>query len=130
MVRLDTYHKAGNICQICGDNGISQGLNHAVECYEEWKYVYPNYRNSYLRPTQILKELVCLCPRCHEVKHIGLARVRGRGREAMEHFMFINNLSKHVSNIEIGLAFKVWNVRNNVQWDVSCGLIEKNLDLR
>ncbi len=66
------------LCQQCGESGLLQGFSHPVECHEIWRF------NRWTR-TQKLAGLLSLCPMCHKVKHIGLARTQGFGDRAFEH---------------------------------------------
>ena len=43
---------------------------------------------------QKLEDVVALCRRCHEVKHISRTYLVGRGMDAMEHFMKVNECSQ------------------------------------
>jgi hypothetical protein len=67
---MDQLHSVvlGSRCEICG----GRGPEHPVECHERWRY------NDLIR-TQTLVRMIALCPACHQVKHVGLANVRGKG---------------------------------------------------
>ena len=70
-LRKESYNKANNKCEVCGDHGKNQGVKHFVECHEIWEYDDTNR-------TQTLKGLISLCPRCHMVKHFGRTTVIGK----------------------------------------------------
>ena len=38
ILRKASYKKAGNVCEICSENGKDQGYRHNVECHEIWTY--------------------------------------------------------------------------------------------
>ncbi len=78
-LRRETVERAGKRCEICAAGG-------RLECHEMWEY-------DDERRIQRLSGLVALCHRCHEVKHLGLAGVRGRGKQAMEHLARVNGWS-------------------------------------
>lgn len=60
IIRRDCYAKAEYHCEICG----GQGRDHPVECHEKWLWD----DNTMV---QKLVGFVALCPKCHQVKHIG-----------------------------------------------------------
>ena len=97
--------KAYNVCEICG--GV--GPKHPVECHEIWNYNDKKF-------IQKLIGMVALCPDCHMVKHMGLARVQGREVKATKHFMKVNSLSYQEANDIIDEAFVVWLERSNKTW--------------
>jgi hypothetical protein len=104
-IRKKCYSIAGNKCEICG----GKGERWPVECHEIWQY-------NFATNMQSLKGLIALCPACHEVKHIGLARINGRFDEAVEHFMRVNQIPKIVALKEIKKAFNEWEKKNEVRW--------------
>lgn len=77
-----TFSLARNRCQIC--DGV--GPRHPVECHEQWAY------DDTLR-LQTLLGTIALCPRCHEVKHIGRAIALGGAERAVEWLCHVNGLS-------------------------------------
>ncbi len=81
-LRKATYQQANYRCEVCG----GRGDKHPVECHEIWNYDDINH-------IQTLFGLTALCPSCHQVKHIGLAGLRGRGEEAEAHLAKVNNWS-------------------------------------
>ncbi len=60
LIRKHTYTEAGYVCQICG--GV--GPEWPVECHERWEW---NDNTG----VQKLIGFIALCPKCHQVKHIG-----------------------------------------------------------
>jgi 5-methylcytosine-specific restriction endonuclease McrA len=77
-LRKRTYRQANYRCQVCG----GRGSKHPVECHEIWHYDDEN-------KIQKLMGLIALCPSCHQVKHIGLAQIQGKGEEANRHLALI-----------------------------------------
>ena len=63
FIRKYAYKRAGYKCEVCGDTGD----NHPIEAHEEWHYNDKNH-------TMTLDKVTALCPACHQVKHIGLAK--------------------------------------------------------
>lgn len=115
LLRRHCYKKADYKCEICG--GV--GRKHPVECHEMWFYS----RNH----EQRLDDLIALCPRCHEVKHIGLAQVKGRLHEARGHLMLINHWDKTTANKYIDKAFDIYQERSLKDWEVDVTYGEKLL---
>lgn len=112
VVRRKCYAEAGNKCEICGD----VGPRHPVECHERWDFIDGKVK---------LLGLIALCPNCHEVKHVGLAGIRGRAHHAKAHFMKVNNMSSHDADIYIAEAFNLWRERSNQQWDLEISYLEE-----
>ena len=109
---------AGNKCEICG----GRGPKWPVECHEIWEYDDTMHR-------QTLLGLTALCPSCHEVKHIGLANVRGRGHIAAKHLAAVNGWTQPQADTYIAEQFAVWEGRSRFEWtlDLSwlqqCGIV-------
>lgn len=103
IIRRKVYAKANYKCEICG--GV--GSKHPVEAHEIW---------SYNDGIQKLEKIVSLCPACHEVHHIGLAKVRGRFDIAIRHYMCVSNLNYNECMIKVKKAFAIWAKRNKQKW--------------
>ena len=80
IIRKDAYARAGGRCTICGRSA-------RLEAHEKW-----SYDNEWA--LQKLEDVVALCRECHEVKHISRTQLMGRGMDAMEHFMRVNQCSQ------------------------------------
>jgi hypothetical protein len=112
-IRKEVYQKANNICEICG----GKGFKHPVECHEIWIF-------DDEKLIQKLDKFQALCPLCHEVKHIGLANVRGKGQRALGRFIEINRLDIDTA-IEISKAvFLQWEARSSKQWVLDIELLK------
>lgn len=105
MVKEKTFDLANYCCEICG--GI--GRRHPVECHEVWDYNPTICVQTFIRP-------IALCPACHEVKHYGLAEIRGRDRIARAHLMRINKWTGEQADQHIQQAFSEWSARNQISW--------------
>ena len=68
------------------------------------------------RHIQKLVKLVALCPSCHEVKHMGLAGIRGRAGAAMAHLAKVNDWSMADARLYVEKVFEVWEQRSRHQW--------------
>jgi len=104
------------VCEVCGGHGTK----HPVECHEIWEF------NDAAR-TQTLTGLISLCPRCHEVKHIGLSGKRGRGREAQSQLAKVNNWSLAQAQQYINDSFMVWSKRSEHEWILDISWVEEHL---
>jgi hypothetical protein len=115
QLRKATYRKANYRCEVCG----GKGDKHPVECHEIWHYDDANL-------VQSLKGLIALYPACHQVKHIGLAKLRGKGEEAANHLKKVNGWNERQTQQYILEAFKIWNERSKYQWQLDLTWLEQN----
>jgi hypothetical protein len=106
-LRWASYKKANNLCEICG----GRGPKHPVECHEIWEYDNEKH-------IQKLSGMIALCPACHEVKHFGLARIKGREYFAKEHLMEINKWCQEDAEQYIEYAFETWQKRSRYLWKI------------
>lgn len=109
-----TFSRAGYKCEICGGRGVRW----PVECHEIFTYDDENH-------IQKLVRLMALCPACHEVKHIGLAGLRGVGDLAKAHLAKVNNWSIEDAELYIEGCFELWHRRSCHQWKLDLSLLEK-----
>lgn len=108
-----TSKNAGHCCEVCG----GRGARWPVECHEIWHYDDET-------GTQQLCGLVALCPACHEVKHIGLARTRGRGEQALRHLERVNGWTREQAELYIEASFIIWERRSRRAWKLDLGWLE------
>lgn len=119
-IRKVVYQKANFLCEICG--GV--GTRHPVECHEVWVY-------EEVTLTQRLNFFQSLCPLCHEVKHIGLAGIRGNGERAFNRLKEINQLDEATARQIKIVVFKQWKIRSLQEWKLDIEhLKEWNIDLK
>ena len=95
------------MCEICGGKGDQW----PVECHERWAYDERTH-------AQKLIGLIALCPACHQVKHIGLAAIRGRLDEALDHYAKINKLTVTQASRDLKVAADLWAERSQIVWEV------------
>ncbi|WP_373481190.1 HNH endonuclease [Geminocystis sp.] len=119
ILRKDTYKKANYKCEICG--GV--GEKHPVECHEIWHYDDEKY-------IQKLIGLTALCPSCHQVKHIGLARVRGKEAEAKKHLAKVNNWSNLEVEKYLTTVWSQWQKRSQNNWKLDLSWLENNFNIK
>ena len=116
-VRKDAYARAGWRCRICGASG-------KLEAHEQWSY-------DDEKTLQKLEDVLALCHRCHEVKHISRAQLMGRGDDVMEWFMKINSCSQMEYHEALGEANREYRERNKVEgWVTDCTWLEGKLGIK
>ncbi len=106
-IRKQVYERAGHRCEVCG----GRGSKHPVECHEVWEY-------DETIGVQCLVRMIALCPTCHEVKHIGLAGIKGRGEIAAAHLAEVNGWTPQVTAVYVDQAFAVWKDRSDQTWSL------------
>lgn len=115
-IKAKVSNMAGGRCEIC--SGI--GKKWPVECHEVWWYNDSNQRQTLIR-------MIALCPPCHEVKHFGLAEIRGRASAALAHLRKINLWDLETAEAHVESAFLVWSRRSNVKWALDIAVLEDYL---
>lgn len=114
VLRKDAYKKASYKCEICS----GKGKKWPVECHEIW-----DYDDKQL--TQKLIRMTALCPSCHEVKHMGLARVKGNYGKALKHLMKVNDMTKQEATDYVDQIFEVWAGRSEHSWKLDITFLDK-----
>ncbi|MCA1592060.1 MAG: HNH endonuclease [Acidobacteria bacterium] len=109
-----TASRAGHRCEICG----GRGSKWPVECHEIFSYDDEAH-------VQRLVKLVALCPACHEVKHIGLAGVRGRRAAAIAHLARVNGWSNADAELYAEGCFEQWHRRSRHAWKLDLSYLEQ-----
>lgn len=111
--------RSGSRCEVCG--GV--GRRHPVDCHEIWHY-------DDERKIQRLDGLIALCPACHEVKHIGLAGVRGRGPDALMHLARVNDWTPQQAGLYVHEAMATWQERSRFEWELDISWLERELGIK
>lgn len=106
--------RAGHRCEICG----GRGARWPVECHEIFAY-------DDERHVQKLIGLMALCPACHEVKHIGLAGLRGKSNSARAHLAKVNGWSMEDAELYIEGCFEIWHRRSRHQWNLDLSYLKQ-----
>ncbi len=111
-IRKTAYARAGGKCMICGAPSAR------LEAHEVWEYDDEN-------GVQKLAGIIAVCPACHEVIHIGLTSLKGREKQACEHFIKVNGCSYAEYRAALGEANRKHRERSAREWklDIS-GLID------
>jgi hypothetical protein len=68
--------------------------------------------------------MIALCPACHEVKHIGLAGIKGRGEIAQRHLAEVNGWTPGMAARYVDEAFAVWRTRSRRSWSLDISSLE------
>jgi hypothetical protein len=113
QLRHRCYQDAGHHCEICG----GQGPEWPVECHEIWQY-------NKTTAVQRLVRLIALCPRCHEVKHIGLTEMNGGLARAVRHLAKVNGWTKTKALRYVDHCYDVWNRRSLIQWTLDLSWLD------
>lgn len=117
LIRKRCYQNADYKCEICG----GKGKKHPVECHEEWEY---NDSGHF----QVLKRFIALCPSCHEVKHIGLAQLKGHYSRALKHFMKVNKVTKAAAHKYMIEVREKWEERSQNRWIANMSYVQEYTD--
>jgi len=104
------------MCEICG--GV--GPKHPVECHEIWDYNDETHE-------QTLLGLIALCPQCHQVKHAGLAQIKGKLGQVINQLVKINKITAYDAEEMLRDAFFKYHQRSEHTWDVNIDYIEEYL---
>lgn len=115
-LRRLTYEQAGYKCEVCGYHKRS-GTFHA---HEVWFYDDDEH-------IQKLVALICLCPDCHEVKHIGLARIKGNWWRCIDRLSRINSYDRSTSLKYVDQCFTQWRIRSQHEWTLDISWLEEHL---
>jgi 5-methylcytosine-specific restriction endonuclease McrA len=118
-LRKQSYAKANHKCEICKDVGTNQGYRHDLECHEIWIYQKDG--------VQLLKGLVSLCPRCHQVKHIGRTIAIGKKKEAYAHIAKVNKWKKEDVEKYVGFCFQEHKERSKIKWKLNVKILNEKL---
>jgi len=107
QVRAQAY----NICEIC-----QSSLQQPLHCHEVWEY-------NDTKQIQKLIKMVALCRSCHQVKHFGLARVQGKEKQAIQHFIKVNKISGKLAEKYIEQSFIIWRDRSSKEWTLDISIL-------
>jgi hypothetical protein len=117
IIKKKCYKRAKYRCEICGNTGLNQGRKYPVECHEIWEY------DDKLH-IQTLIGFIALCPQCHQVKHVGFARINGKEPEVIRQLMKVNNITSTMADNYIIESFKIWKKRSEKQWKVDISYLD------
>lgn len=115
-LRTESYKRAKYKCEVCGGSGKNQGYRHALECHEIWSYDDET-------KTQKLDGLISLCPRCHQVKHIGRTTIIGKQHVAFKHLEEVNGWNHKEVVDYVAESFIIHRWRSNWEWTLDIGML-------
>jgi len=101
-IQETVFGHASGKCQVCGFQGN-------LHCHEVWRY-------DELSGVQALAGFLALCRFCHEVKHIGLAKLHGLYRQAIAHLARVNRWSKRAAEKYADECFETYERRSRREW--------------
>jgi hypothetical protein len=113
IIRHEAYRKAGFKCEVCGISGSNLCLLH---CHEVWDY---NEGTG----IQKLVGVQVICSKCHEVKHFGLAQIRGRASQALSHMQKVNGIDREEAETIIEEAGAIWKRRSKQEWTLDVSVL-------
>mgnify|MGYP001607419634 CR=1 FL=1 len=118
-LRSMVLERASHLCEICGSKP-SKGS--PLHCHEIWSY-------NDLILVQELVGLQSLCPRCHEVKHLGHTRLMGNLDRALVWLAQQNNWNIEEATAYAALQFRVWASRSRHEWSCDLSLLKREYHL-
>lgn len=119
IIRREAYREADYKCTVCS----GKGPKHPVECHEIWEY-------NDKKHIQKLLGVTALCPSCHEVKHMGLAQIRGRWEPARDHLAKVNDWTVGEAEKYIAHQFIIWEERSWHQWKLDISWLSPQITIK
>lgn len=110
-LRRKSYKKAGHTCEVCG------ATNEKLESHETWSYDPEN-------GIQKLTGLVCLCHKCHRVKHWGLALINNEEAMVKKHILKVNNWKGRDLDKYLREVFDIFDIRSRIVWFLDLSYLE------
>lgn len=113
--------KTDGVCILCGGSGLQQGRRYATEAHEVWSY-------DDSRKIQTLVDIVPICPRCHQAKHMGRSRATmnpHQWAQLIQHFMDVNEMYDERVDEYLLDVFDVWERRSQFKWELDVSFLEK-----
>lgn len=108
---------ANGRCTCCGTDSKQ------LEAHEIW-----SYEESAGQYIQRLVGIAALCRGCHEVKHIGLAGVKGRLEQALWHLARINGWDSATARAYYAQEMGAWRRRSKHDWIVDLAWYDERFD--
>jgi hypothetical protein len=111
-IRKHAYQAAGYRCEICGEKG-------KLEAHEQ--FILHNETT-----VQELAKIMALCPLCHKVHHLGIARRLGMLNDVKAHMLEVNGWSNRQLDQAIQESYEIWAQRCDWPWVVDLQWLEKS----
>jgi hypothetical protein len=113
-IRTKVKSEANHACSIC------QTTKGSLHAHEVW-----SFNDSSL--IQKLESVICICSKCHLVKHFGFARVQKKDKEALEHFKVLNACTHDEAMEHVAESFELWAERSGKSWKLDISNLNKFL---
>jgi hypothetical protein len=114
-VRRMVYGRAGNRCEACGA-GADRARRIWLEAHERWDYDEHPTDEHFASFGMQVQRLVCLCTRCHETTHLGLAGLRGHHDRAFDHLCAVNGWTRATARAHVAEANELFEERSRTEW--------------
>ena len=115
-IKIMCKKRAGFKCEACGAPADYHAKNY-LECHERYEYNLDDC-------TQKLIRFMCLCTRCHQATHFGLAEVYGNREKAKNHLMSVNNWTSKRTESHIAKRFAQWEYKSEIDWKADMKLLQ------
>lgn len=112
-LRKFCYQAAGNTCIACG----SRGEPH-VEAHEAWSF-------DEKTGIQKLKGLLCLCPSCHKIKHLGYSRRVGLYEQVKRKLLWLNDWTEGDFSKAIAAMQETQERLSALEWKLDITFLQK-----
>lgn len=112
--------KANYTCEYCGEYHPE---SHGTECHEEWDYLLKEGKGIY-----VLRNLKCVCKKCHSVCHPGATQFFGRDvEEALNRYCAINKVDKKTMIKELyeSKAIRDYLASSVQEWELEENIFDK-----
>ena len=116
-IRKKVYSRINYTCECCFINCIQTSI--PIEAHERWIF-------DYTSRTQKLVRLIGLCKPCHQVTHIGFAKIIGKEQESLDHLRKVRNFNLEELTEHVDKAYTIWIERNQIDWELDLSLITSN----
>lgn len=105
-------------CEYCGQrfDNLSDLDTHEVWGYKKKK------KHGKVKYIQYLKDITCICKKCHAVKHIGFAAHNGTYEEAVEQFLRVNDCGYLTFKRHENKAYFKNRKRNKYKWKLKVNI--------
>jgi hypothetical protein len=114
-LRRNTFEKVNYCCSICRLDTKESKTPLQIE--EKWYYDDVN-------KIQKLVDVVALCENCFLATHIGLAKIKGKYKESINHFKNVTKLDNKKIKLHIEEAEKIYMERSKFIYDLDLSFLE------
>jgi hypothetical protein len=108
------HSRVDNKCETCQDY-----CNQRYFVEGRWDY-------DQFKGTRTLTRIMLFCVSCYYATHLGLATIKNRRKQAINHLKRVNKVNDNDISIKIHTAFDTWRNRSLIQWKSNVDLLDKN----